>query len=163
MSDAEPDFVDELGTAVLPHHLKRLCERMLDDCTEVMEEKGIDVPTRAGSMMMFLKQNGPASVVDLARALRVSHALIIRNYKPLMKGGYLLEKPDPTDGRKRLLELTEAGVDMAIRARANLDVFQRAFADLFEESGVDLYEALKSINASLDKTSLADRVRTLDS
>jgi hypothetical protein len=52
---------------------------------------------------------------------------------------------------------------MAIRARANLDVFQRAFADLFEESGVDLYEALKSINASLDKTSLADRVRTLDS
>jgi DNA-binding MarR family transcriptional regulator len=55
-------------------------------------------------------QDGPASTSDLAAAEHVRPQSMAANVGALGERGMIVRHPDPTDGRRQLVSLTEAGL-----------------------------------------------------
>lgn len=56
-----------------------------------------------------LDREGPSSTSDLAAAERVRPQSMATTVADLLADGYVSRRPDPGDGRRMLLELTEGG------------------------------------------------------
>lgn len=56
-----------------------------------------------------LGQHGPLSATDLAGMERISHQAVANAVREMQELGLVSRRPDPLDGRRSLVELTEAG------------------------------------------------------
>jgi DNA-binding MarR family transcriptional regulator len=75
-------------------------------------------PLSHGSVLGRLDREGPQGVSDLATKERVRPQSMAQTVADLEGDGYVGRRPDPTDGRRALVELTDAG-------RATLDADRR--------------------------------------
>jgi len=76
---------------------------------------------------------GPSTVTEIARDLRVSQQAVSKLVKELVALGFVVRIPDPHDKRVRRLELTNDGrdaVDLARRVRAELAASVAAHLDV---------------------------------
>jgi DNA-binding MarR family transcriptional regulator len=72
-------------------------------------------PLSHGTVLGRLDRHGPQSVSELAAAERVRPQSMAQTVTELESGGYVSRRPDPSDGRRALVELTEAG-NVALQA-----------------------------------------------
>jgi DNA-binding MarR family transcriptional regulator len=100
------DHLDTAETAVrLAVAVKRLQAR-------IREEAGVTstgLSVAQVSIFRRLVHEGPVTAASLAAAEHVSQQAIAQSLAGLKAGGLVSVKPDPADGRKSLLEVTEAG------------------------------------------------------
>jgi DNA-binding MarR family transcriptional regulator len=66
-------------------------------------------PLHHGAVLGRLDRQGPQSTVELACAERVRPQSMGQTLAELELGGLISRRPDETDGRRTLLELTDAG------------------------------------------------------
>ena len=136
----ETDFVTELGRAFLAHRLRRLAETFLEGYGRWLPTMGITAPARSLSTLLLLESDGPLGVTALAARLRLSHPLLIKLTGSLDAQGFTRTAPDPSDARRRLIALTDAGRAEAERVRRAVDILDRAYGELMDEIGIDLME-----------------------
>jgi DNA-binding MarR family transcriptional regulator len=67
------------------------------------------IPLSHGMVLGRLDRKGPQSVSDLAGAEGVRPQSMAQTVGDLETGGLIERRPDPEDGRRALVELTEAG------------------------------------------------------
>ena len=67
-------------------------------------------PLSQGAVLGRLDREGPLSVSDLAVAERVRPQSMAQTVNDLEADGYVTRRPDPDDGRRALVELTEQGL-----------------------------------------------------
>ena len=158
MTDAD-DFVAELGPPMTAHRLRRASELLVDAHARWLAEVGPDVPARALSTMMLLDETGGQGVTQIARRLRLTHPLLIEVTRALEAKGLVAARPDPEDGRRRVLELSPAGRAAAARLRERLKTLDAFYRALFDEIGVDLLDALERLERAARKRPLIDRLR----
>jgi len=157
MTVQSPDYIDKLGQAVLPHHLRRLVDRMMSESALIAANNGQGTPIRASSMMRLLSERGPLGVVEISERLGLSHPLIIQFEKALVQLGLLRSKKNPKDQRNRLLILTKLGEAEAHKILETHARMSAVYDDLGREIGVDLYAAIIKANQALDNKNLVDR------
>ncbi len=69
-----------------------------------------DLSGSQAAVLTRLHKEGPSSASALASAEAVSHQAIGAILAVLETRGYIQRSPDPTDGRRQLVSLTDAGV-----------------------------------------------------
>ena len=69
-----------------------------------------DLSGSQAGVLTRLHKEGPSSASALASAEAVSHQAIGAILAVLEKRGFIQRSPDPTDGRRQLISLTDAGV-----------------------------------------------------
>src|SRR5258708_11561635 len=72
-----------------------------------------DLSGSQAAVLTRLHKEGPSSASALASAEAVSHQAIGAILAVLETRGYIQRSPDPTDGRRQLVSLTDAGVAQA--------------------------------------------------
>ncbi len=152
------DFVDQLGAAVLPHHVRRLLDALIADADRVADRFGLTIPHRCCSTVLLLDKEGPIGVMRVAEQLGLSHPVIIDFARTLKQLGFLEEVVSTTDRRVRLLALNAAGREEAGRVRRLHAALSHAHDDLCAEAGVDLVAISQTLQASLRERSLLDRL-----
>ncbi|WP_030516972.1 MarR family winged helix-turn-helix transcriptional regulator [Nocardia sp. NRRL WC-3656] len=78
------------------------------------QAEGSDLTKSQSSVLIRLEQGGPATATQLAHAAGMrpqSMAKIVRALEELEEAGLIAGTPDPADGRKTVLDLTEAARD----------------------------------------------------
>jgi DNA-binding MarR family transcriptional regulator len=153
------DYVHSLGLPFLAHRLRRVAESIVEQTSFALADVGFPAPARSISTLTLLRDRGPLGVTEIASCLRVSHPLIIKLVAALMNAGLVSQVDDPADRRRRLIELTPAGISQAERAEAFSQVLARTFADIFRESGSNLFEALEAFEGAVERRPLAARLR----
>jgi DNA-binding MarR family transcriptional regulator len=68
-------------------------------------------PLAHGAVLGRLDREGPKGVSDLAVAERVRPQSMAQTVTDLEASGLVTRRPDPTDGRRQLVELTDAGYE----------------------------------------------------
>lgn len=136
----DSDFITQLGRPFLAHRLRRLAEAFLDGYGRWLPSVGITAPPRALSTLLLLDSYGPLGVTELAARLRLSHPLLIKLTGSLEAQGLTRTAQDPADGRRRLVALTDAGREQAVRVRRAVEILDRAYAEFMTEIGIDLME-----------------------
>ncbi|MFJ1609013.1 MarR family winged helix-turn-helix transcriptional regulator [Streptomyces sp. NPDC088253] len=81
------------------------------------------MPPGEAAALGFLDRSGPLTTADLAHRRGVTHQSAAKSVKELISDGLVHTEPHPSDGRKLLLHITDAG-----RARLQCERSQRARA-----------------------------------
>ena len=91
-------------------------------------------PISHGTVLGRLDREGPQSTVDLAQAERVRPQSMGQTLADLEAQGLISRRPDPTDRRRTLLELTDEGRrELADDRRRREGWLAQAIADDFSE------------------------------
>ena len=99
----EPDQQPNLGVLLfIP--LRYMEQAVLDE----LKAHGHDVPINQARVFARIGPQG-SRLVDLARAAQVSKQTIGTIVDQLQQAGYVERRPDPVDGRSRLVVITERG------------------------------------------------------
>jgi len=154
----ESDFVESLGVPFLAHRLRRASDLILQGTAPYMQALGVDAPPRSASTLLLLKRQGPAGITDIARRLRLTHPLIIKMVKSLAESGYVSERTDPSDQRRRVISLTDAGQQQARKIEAGLIHLESCLLAVFDETGDDLLGALERFESALRRCPLPVRL-----
>jgi DNA-binding MarR family transcriptional regulator len=87
------------------------------------------------SVLSRLDKDGDASVGDLAAAERVRHQSSASTVGILEQRGLVSRRPDPADGRRQLVSVTESGhTFLEDRRRAGEEWLTRVLEDKFTEA-----------------------------
>lgn len=154
----DPDSINELGPTFLGLHVFQLLNIIDHQGTELLLKRGIDLPSRSVSTMMYLMKKKQMTVTGLAQFLGMSHQLVGHRIKDLKSHGLVTEQKDPADLRRTLIVLTKQGEDMARQIEQLNREVESVYLALFEEIGVDLFQALIMAKQALMEKSLGMRV-----
>lgn len=107
MSTAAP------STSALAHELRETLGRLV---RRLRAEPGPAIPLL--SVLSRLDRQGPASVSDLAAAERMRPQSMAQTVRELEAAGLVTRRPDPADGRRAFVELTDDGLGKLLASRA---------------------------------------------
>jgi DNA-binding MarR family transcriptional regulator len=99
--------------------IKRLRSRL----REAVWGSGLELPIAQLAIIKHLRDGGPTTAAVLAAAEHVSHQAIAQHLAALKQTGLVRTAPDPTDGRKSLVQITAAGSRLFESAVASRDAW----------------------------------------
>jgi DNA-binding MarR family transcriptional regulator len=109
---------------------------------------GTPLPTPWAWALLELRE-GPKTVSDLAGHLDIDRANVSRLAARMEAAGDLARRPHPTDGRARLLVLTDKGEAVAAQVdRASAARFEGVLARLGDDAA-DVLRVLETLTAAL--------------
>lgn len=136
----------------------RLANLIGEQGEALLEKADLVIPARCISLVLFLDQNGPASLVEIARALDEQHQLTAHRAKQLESLSIVTRKQDVNDKRRRTFHLTQKGKGEAKQVEAVCRQGVDIFEGLSEEMGFDLNMVLNRAYALLQQRPLINRV-----
>lgn len=153
------DHLAELGTLGFTYRTRRLADRIADAGRRFYEAVEVPLEPNWHALLLYLDTHGSVSVTEAAAALRVSHPAVIEMSKRMEGKGLVVAAPDPTDGRRRVLQLSADG-------RARMPEFRRLWGVIGEElagiidrtAGGDALACISAIEALFDEEELDVRV-----
>ena len=157
MAEDGDDYSRSMGGQALAARLRRLSERLDRDGTRVYAAHEVVFEQRWYGILRQLMLRGPASVGEIAEALRISHASVSEARRSMEKAGIISATSAPDDGRKRFLHLTPAGEALCARLAPLWDAFNAVAAELNAEAG-DVVTLLDRLDDALDRRSMYDRI-----
>jgi len=103
-------------------------------------------------VLLLLARRGPATINDLAEALVMDRSSLGHNLRPLERNRLVVIEPAPTDRRRRIVTLTEAGTARVDDGRAAWLKAQTGFEGLF---GADKAARMRETMAEVVSMTLA--------
>lgn len=154
------DFSRDARGKALGARLRRLSEQIDRDATRVYATLGIKFEQRWFGPLNQIVRNGPLSIGQIAERLHITHVSVSQAVRSLEAAGLVASRPDPDDGRRRVLFLTPEGQDRVRELTPLWEVFDQAAAMLDREAGgvVDVFDRLDD---ALQRMSLFDRISAL--
>jgi DNA-binding MarR family transcriptional regulator len=81
------------------------------------QRAGVDVPGAAQRLIYYLMENGAMRLSELARRTETDPGILTRQVNALEKQGFVERRPDPTDRRAALVQMSPKGRRVALRLR----------------------------------------------
>lgn len=108
------------------------------------EQSGVELSNPAAAILSALHTRGPMRSSVLAEAADTEPPLVSRELRSLVQRGFITNEADPTDGRARIVSITEKGRTAYERFRAATDdITARAFKGWSSEDIHTLSSLLK--------------------
>lgn len=136
---------------------QRLASLISEQGDAFLEAAGLVTPARCVSTILYLDHNGPASLVEIARALDEQHQLTAHRAKQLENLSIVTREADPNDQRRRTFHLTRKGKGEAKRVEARCRQAIDVFEDVSQEIGFDLNRVLDLAYEALKRRSMTGR------
>jgi DNA-binding MarR family transcriptional regulator len=76
-----------------------------------------DIPLSQVSVLKRVDREGPHTVADLARLDKITHQSVTVSVDTLARRGLVRRIPDPDDGRRKLVTITDEGVRLLTERR----------------------------------------------
>ena len=148
-----------LRSAFVANPLRRLVELISNQGETLLQDAGLEFPSRTISCVLLIGERGEISAADIAKTLSQPHQLVTQRIDLLIKLGVVERLADPADKRRKILALTPKGVIQFECLKPLLAEADIAFTALFAEINCDLPTiALRMLDA-LTATPILDRVK----
>ena len=97
------------------------------------EVAGVNLTNQAAGILSALTAEGPMRSSALADAVDADAPIVSRELRSLRADGYVTVEVDPSDGRARVVSLTDLGRDVYRRFRAATDAITAAAFDDWDD------------------------------
>ena len=124
----------------------------------MFKKQNLDIEPSSLPVLIFLKDNGRASVTQIASALNFTHPAVIHLLKKMEKRKLLSVFGDEGDRRKRLVKLSSYGYEVLDSSSALLEEITLSVTELFSSAGYDYINVMDSLEKSLDNKTLYVRI-----
>ncbi|VVS91360.1 transcriptional regulator marr-type conserved site [Desulfoluna spongiiphila] len=121
---------------------------------EEMARAGVkDLPPSFGDILYIVHTKGPVAVKDIAAHSYKDKSTVSTIIHQLEKKGYVQKEPDPDDGRKVRVTLTEtAATHMESMARISAGLKEKLFQDMSREERDILFLLMDKIERNLKRS-----------
>lgn len=147
--------------------LRRTVQHMVSELVERLAAAGYpDISGTHHPVFQNIDLAGTRLTVLAARA-DLTHQSMSELVRTLEHRGYLERRPDPSDGRARLVRLTAKGLRMIRQASHEIELMEKQWETYWREAGGDsdwravLKEALARHEAESEKRLVQGRTRSL--
>lgn len=137
---------------------KCLVDRIYDQLADALFERSLKIISKTMGIVQLLYSDGAKSQADIADRLRYSHQLTAQRLAWLSENDFVAFSRDPSDARRRLVQLTPAGMAEGKKLQSFLPALTRAYHDLFEEIAIDLDEVIQQADRALEEKPLKARM-----
>jgi DNA-binding MarR family transcriptional regulator len=151
------DYSRQAGGAALAARLRRLSERFDRDATRLYAAQNIRFEQRWYGLLNQLILNGPMSIGDISRALRITHVSVSQASRSLEAAGIILSAASTRDARRRELRLTAKGEALVTQLSPLWLALDNVAEELNAEAN-DVVRLLDQLDDALAHRSLFDRV-----
>ncbi|MEM8984743.1 MAG: winged helix DNA-binding protein [Pseudomonadota bacterium] len=151
-----PQFLDTKAAFAL--RVTQLSERLYADMADAMATRGLRIVTKVMGIVQLLYSEGPRSQADIAQRLRYSHQLTAQRLRWLYQHDYAMAQPDPSDGRRSLIDLTDAGRAEGEKLQRFLPLLIESYQHLFAELSLDMDALVQQADRALAATPLSERM-----
>ncbi|MEI9990879.1 MAG: MarR family transcriptional regulator [Rhizomicrobium sp.] len=155
------DYVRQKGTAAFGTRLRRLSDRLDRQVLAVYREHDSAFQPRWFAVVGALREKQGLTVGELAALLGITHAAVSQLRGELVAAGLVRAKADPADGRRQLLELSPNGKRAVARLEPLWAAIGAATSQLVAGAAPRLLDDIGKLEAALDETELAERVRAV--
>ncbi|PKF60224.1 GNAT family N-acetyltransferase [Psychromonas sp. psych-6C06] len=100
------DYMKSLATLSLGSRLKRLSDQLFAEVAIIYDQAGLKLNPNYFPLINLLNSVGPIGITQAADYLSISHPAVSKIADKMIKEGYLIKQPHPTDKRASLLSLT---------------------------------------------------------
>ena len=101
-------------------------------------------------LIIVVSEFGSRTLVEIARMLEHAHPSVIRHLDGLEKAGFLIRKPHEKDRRKKVIELTAKGLEIAPQIKTELmQISQKAVTGLGPDEIEQVLSSMKRITHNL--------------
>ena len=138
--------------------VRHLADRLYDQMADALADRGLQIISKTMGIVQLLYSEGAKSQAEIADRLQFSHQLAAQRLAWLYKNDFVVSKPDPLDARRRLVQLTPAGMTEGKKLQTFLPVLISAYDGLFEEISIDLDAAIQKALCALEETPLKARM-----
>ena len=122
--------------------MKRLADRFLHDVGVIFRERQVSLEPRWVTVYYLLARDGAMSVVEIARALGITHPAVHQIAREMLKEGYLVQNSDAQDKRRRLLQLSDSALACLPQMQELWDEVERAASQVIQVYAQFLYALL---------------------
>jgi len=150
-----------LSTKGFGSRLRRLLERLDRDVQALYRDAGVSFEPRWYAVFTSLREDGAATVGELAQRLGVTHAAVSQVRSALQGEGLVETRADPRDGRRHVLTMTPKGAAMALQLQPLWDAINEATARVLAADAPGLLRDLDSLSRALDRKSIQARAQDL--
>ncbi len=152
------DYIVELGALALASRLRRLIDRLGRDGTQIYRDQKIRFEVRWFPVFHLLYHHSPMTIMEIAKALKIKHPSVIETADEMIKNGLVKSEKDKSDRRRRILQLTKKGSNLARKLRPIWDAFEQAALEVVSESKIDFLKALDRMEATIARKGFYERI-----
>ncbi len=152
------DFLSALGYLALASRLRRLSDDLMGDAARFYRTQGVEFSPKWFGLFKLLAEREVLSVGEAALQLGLTHPAISQMSKELTGQGLLTSKTDARDERRRSLELTKKGRDLAAKMEPIWNAIELANRELSRDTGFDVIEKLEKLEEALKIRPMIERV-----
>ncbi len=107
--------IEKLGELALASRLRRLSDVFMQDTERIYRNLNLEFEPKWFPVFYALSEKGPLSIMAISEELEVSHPGVIQIIKELEKSGLVFSEKDASDNRKRMVALSEKGLEILPR------------------------------------------------
>lgn len=152
------DVFNHLGELALGSRLKRLSDQIMRDGAKIYKESGIDFEPRWFPVYYALSKESPSGVTEIAKSLGISHAAVSQVVRELLRKGLLVAVKDELDGRRKLLSLSEQGIQLLPRIQDLWNDIAVAIHQMINQHQTNIIDSIREVERSFTERSLHQRV-----
>jgi DNA-binding MarR family transcriptional regulator len=154
------NVIDEAGILAISTRLQRLSELIRKDGLLVYKDHGIEFEPKWFPVIYTLHLKPLLGVVELAAEIGYTHPSTIALLKELEKEKLIKSKKDKADERKRLIQLTDKGLELIEQMKPVWQLMVKAITDLTNTKN-NLMQAIIEVEEQLKQKSMAARAATI--
>ena len=152
------DFFTRVGPVAIGSRARLISDRLTNDSRQLISISGSDIKAKWFPLLYLLQLDGPLAVSELAESIGQSHPGIVRMVNEMVREGLARRSPDPNDGRRSLVQLTDRGRGVGeILSKGTVPDVAAAVAEIEAECEHDLWAAIAEWESALERRSLLER------
>ncbi|MBS0186837.1 MAG: bifunctional helix-turn-helix transcriptional regulator/GNAT family N-acetyltransferase [Planctomycetes bacterium] len=155
------DFLSALGYLALASRFRRLSDDLMGDAARFYRLQDVEFSPKWFGLFKLLSEREVLSVGEAAAQLGLTHPAISQMSKELTAGGLLTSKTDARDERRRTLELTKRGRDLAQKMEPVWRAIETAGRGLADDVGFDIIEKLERMEEELRRRPMVERIESV--
>ncbi len=137
---------------------RALVDRLSDQIADAIAEWDLEIITKTMGIVQLLYSEGAKSQTEIADRLRYSQQLTAQRLSWLHDNQFVVSERDPSDARRRLVQLTATGLAEGKKLQSFLPKLARAYDDLFQEIEIDLDAVVQTADHALKAKPLKARM-----
>jgi DNA-binding MarR family transcriptional regulator len=154
------NFYESLGYLVFGSRLRRLSETFLSEINKTYRAAGIDFDASWFPVFYLLSKEGSLSIKELSDTTGVSHPAASQLVTNLKSKKLLKTRTCADDGRRQLIQLTNAGRALLEQILPVWEAMQLTMDELIAEDSecIHLLPAIAALENTFRKLNLSDKI-----
>lgn len=152
------DFYSKIGQMAIGSRLRMLTDAITEDASRIYQLHGMDFKAKWFPVFFLLTDGKPRTITGIAGEIGQSHPSVSAIIREMSAKGLVRENKDKADGRRNMIELSEAGEAYIEPMHVTLADVGAAVEAISRQSKHDLWKAIEEWEFLLAEKSLLKRV-----